>query len=179
MNTDPNREDPLDRLLSELPRSVEPSRDLWSGIESRMDHRPPYLSWPTAIAAGVALVAVTALVTMLLVDARRVPAPSTNTIGSTGGQMTAGTLADAKLAATRDELRRAFDARLPLLAPATRAAVLHRLTTMHDAHRELERALAADPSSSLVRDLLYATAEQEYSLYQDVVHSTDSLAVRT
>ena len=179
MTMDSNTELQLDRALAALPRSVQPRHDLWVGIEAHLDRRQAALSWPMALAAGFALVAVTALVTLMVVDARRAPVQVAATASTLPGLSVTGTAADAKLIATRGELKRAFEERMPLLAPATRAAVMHSLSTIQAAHRELEQALAADPSSTLVRDLLYATAEQEYSLYQDVLRSTDTLAVRT
>ena len=173
MSFDNDRDERLDRALAALAREVAPPPDLWPAIERQLTPRAT-LQWPQLLAAGFVLVALTALVTTIVVDGRRAPTPVAAAAGTHRDE--AG---NAKLVATRGELRRSFDERLPLLAPETRRAVLHSLETIRQAHEELEHALAQDPSSALVRDLLEATWRQEYSLYEDVVRSTDPLAVRT
>lgn len=54
------------RLLKALPRAIEPERDLWAGIATRLDARAviatkrPHLLFPFAAAAGFVAIAMTA-----------------------------------------------------------------------------------------------------------------------
>ena len=178
MRTDTPDDASLDAALAALRRPVSPSRDLWPTILARLAARRTVPRWPLALAAGLAIVAVTALVTTRVIDARHAATPALADAGG-GGQRQAAMDANAKLAATRSELRRSFEERLLLLAPPTRAAVLHSLATIQQAHDELESALQHDPGSTLVRELLDTTRHEEYALYEDVVRSTDTLAQRT
>ena len=101
---DPNPERRLDQALAALPRTIEPDRDLWTAIESRLERRRTVLTWPVALAAGVALIAMTALMTLLVTDARHPPGRSTATADQPAALSGGGALAQAKLAATRSEL---------------------------------------------------------------------------
>ena len=62
MNT---KRDPLDEALASLPKSVQPTRDLWSGIRAEIESSPRaqvsrFLSPPwLQLAAGVLLVIAT------------------------------------------------------------------------------------------------------------------------
>ena len=70
MNTIPfgprNPEDPLLAKAAELPKEIEPARDLWPGIEARLGEAPRHeesrgYRWPMAVAAGFVVASVSAL----------------------------------------------------------------------------------------------------------------------
>jgi hypothetical protein len=70
-------EEDLDRLVAGLPRSIEPERDLWSGIAARIGAPPSSLETrrkKVAVASAVSLLAVAAAVTLLVTGRVKKPA---------------------------------------------------------------------------------------------------------
>lgn len=172
-----------DRLMAragELQQDVAPPRDLWPGIQARLDEgerrpAPWSFGWPAALAAGFLVAAVSALLTWGLL---REPAPVAGTLA--GGAEPAqfvpvaygpnSGIGAAQLAA-RDELLPEFRRRFGQLAPATQAVVLKNLAVMQQAADEIDAALAADPASGLLNEMLAGTYRQELGLYSRVVTS--------
>ena len=68
--------------------------------------------------------------------------------------------------------------RLKLLAPATRARVQADLEIIRRANEDLRSALAHDPASPLLLQLLHSTWQQEIDLYTSVAQSTEPLLMR-
>jgi hypothetical protein len=81
--------------------------------------------------------------------------------------------------AARDELMPEFRRRFELLAPATQEAVLKNLAVMQQAADEIDAALAKDPASGLLNELLVGTYQQELELYSKVVTASDGSTRRT
>jgi hypothetical protein len=174
---EPPDEQALDALLRQMPRNIAPPRDLWPAIDARLVParlRPPAY----ALAAAAAVVLLSSLVTTIVIVSRHPPAAVAGVLDPGPAQTHSAGAADARLVATRAQLRQAFDERLPLLAPQTRAAVLKSLRTIEQAHQDLRRALDADPASPMLRDLLESTWQQEYALYDNVVRGTEPLIAR-
>ncbi len=173
----------------ELPKEVEPSRDLWPGIaarlgEARQETRPRSVGWPMALAAGVMVAAVSALLTWGLV---REPAPAPVELARTTVVTPAivavnygpnSGLSAAELAA-RDDLLKQFRERLDDLSPQTRAAVVRNLEVIQQAANEIDAALAQDPGNGLLSQLLIGAFRQELQLYSKVVTAGGDAMRRT
>lgn len=205
------KSDELDRLLQGVRREVPPSADLWASIATQLEPRAarPRRPWTHALAAGVAVAAVTAVVAWQLTSrpatpvaatvpgAPVLPAPgaASGTPGATEPDRDGGTpraadesralLAaafeapqDERYRATRAALEKTFRERLDLLAPETRQRIEQNLEIIRKANDEIRQALAADPNSPLLRQLLESTWQQEIDLYTTVSRNTEP-ALRT
>ncbi len=86
---------------------------------------------------------------------------------------------NAAYVAASADLERTFNERLQLLAPATRIRVQADLDTIRRANDDLRKALAHDPASPLLLQLLHSTWQQEIDLYTSVAQSTEPLLRRT
>lgn len=181
-------DDPWMAKARALPRDIAPARDLWPGIAARLGKEERRTAahafgWPMALAAGVVVAAVSALLTWGLL---REPD------ATAGGDMPAITESallpvnygpnsalGAQQLAARDALLVEFRVRFAQLAPATREAVLRNLAIIQQAADEIDAALAADPASGLLNDLLVGTYQQELDLYSKVVTTRDGITRRT
>lgn len=171
----PRDQDPLLAQLARLPRNIAPPRDLWPAVAARLSgpsgRAPRPWRWPAALAAGLLIAAISALMTWSLL---RKPA------GETMAQATAlpvrygphSPLGAAQLVA-RDELLGAFRARLGELPPATREIVVRNLAVIQRAADEIDAALADDPASALLNGLLLSAYQQELEIYAKVVAAGD------
>ncbi len=182
--------DPLLAKAAELPRDVAPPRDLWPGIAARLSEQPRRsalraFGWPAALAAGFLIASVSALLTWGLM---REPGPAAP------GPLADTTVAEpailpvdygshsglkAKELAARDELLVQFRERIAQLSPQTRAAVVKNLAVIQKAADEIDAALAQDPASSLLNELLIGAFKQELQLYSMVVTAGDGTTRRT
>lgn len=173
-----NREqDPLLARAAELPKDVAPPRDLWPAIAARLAATPQRAGfrawgWPGALAAGFVVASVSALLTWGLM---REPDPALASNPAAGGASTVAaimpvrygpnsTLGASELA-TRDELLVQFRQRLDGLSPQTRDAVVKNLAIIQRAADEIDAALAQDPASGLLNELLIGAYKQELQLY--------------
>lgn len=199
----------LDRLLEGVRREVPPSADLWTSIAAQLEPRTaaarPRRTWTYALAAGLAVVALTAVVTwqfasrpatqVATTEGGPASAPMAGAPGANDAAAPAGTsraagesralLAaafdapqDERYRATRAALEQTFRERLELLAPETRQRVEQNLEIIRKANDEIRQALAADPNSALLQQLLESTWQQEIDLYTTVNRNTEP-AVRT
>lgn len=186
------RNPPDDGLLAqaaELPKDIEPARDLWPGIAARLGEAPRAeahsgFRWPMALAAGFAIAAVSALLTWGVIRER---APASGPViaqsaapadivpvhyGPNSG------LTAAELAA-RDALAARFRETITRLRPETRAVIAKNLAIMQSAADEIDAALARDPASGMLKGMLVGTYKRELQLYSTVVTSGDGLTRRT
>jgi hypothetical protein len=180
-------DDGLDRLLQRVPRDVSPPAGLWDSIAAQLEPRAaaprPRRTWLYALAAGVATVALTAVVTWQLASRPAPPLASTATpraAAESGALLAAAFEApqDERYRSTRAALEQTFRERLELLAPETRQRIEQNLKIIRDANEEIRQALAADPNSPLLQQLLESTWRQEIDLYTTVSRNTEP-AVRT
>jgi hypothetical protein len=194
MNTIPfgprDREDPLLAKAAQLPKSIEPSRDLWAGIEARLAEAPRgaksgVLRWPMALAAALLVAAVSALLTFSLVrkPGSEAPAavaataePPAEIVPVSYGPNSG--LSPQELA-VRDELVIRFRETFVTLRPETRDAIVKNLAVMQAAADEIDAALAKDPASRMLKGMLVGTYKQELQLYSTVVTASDGLTRRT
>lgn len=168
-----NREqDPLLARAAELPKDIAPPRDLWPAIAARLKATPQRaglraLGWPGALAAGFVVASVSALLTWGLM---REPDSAVATGLPTAAdimpvQYGPNSGLGASEVATRDELLVQFRERLDELSPQTREAVVKNLAVIQRAADEIDAALAQDPASGLLNELLLGAYKQELQLY--------------
>jgi hypothetical protein len=183
-------EDPLLAKAAELPKDVEPSRDLWPGIAARLGEVPREAAarsfrWPMALAAGFLVASVSALLTWSLM---RTPEPAvvakTPTVQSPAADIVpvsygpnSGLTAQELMA--RDELVVRFREKFTTLRPETRDAIVKNLAIMQAAADEIDAALAKDPASGMLKGMLVGTYKQELQLYSTVVTSSGGHTRRT
>ncbi len=179
--------------LRELPQSIEPTHDLWPGIEAQLGEipaeaaagsRPPAprrgapLRW-LAAAAMLASVAVgvwigrsllpgTAGVGTVPVTAQHLPMP-----GLVPTPLDAAYVSDPRYAQQRAALVRDLQARLAALPPPERAKVGASLAAIEKAKEDLEQALGRDPGNALLQELLVNTYQDEMRVLTDVHEATD------
>jgi len=157
-----------------LPRSVEPSRDLWAGIEKELhtgpvQHRTSAARW--AAAAGVAGLSLGILVMWSMQRgqaprmAQNAPAPSMAQQAVQSARAMPGqpgySFVPASTDAVRQRLQAQVTARLATLPPATRAKVETNLLLIKNAVSEIQSALAKDPGNALLQELLVSTYQNE------------------
>ncbi len=183
-------EDPLLAKAAELPKDVEPSRDLWPGIAARLGEAPREATgkdfrWPMALAAGFLVASVSALLTWSLM---RTPEPAmvakTPTVQAPVADIVpvsygpnSGLTAQELMA--RDELVVRFREKFTTLRPETRDAIVKNLAIMQTAADQIDAALAKDPASGMLKGMLVGTYKQELQLYSTVVTSGDGHTRRT
>lgn len=173
----------LEQLLdaaAELPAEIAPPRDLWAGIDARLDEEPGRTpsgnglpAW-ALVAAALALVLVTAAVTSILtrnydeamaLKLRRAgdSAPAAQR-GDTGGD-------EARFLAASQELLAGLEARD--LSPETMAIVRRNLEVIDAAIAELQAALEDDPGNGELTRMLLATYQRKIELLEQAARSAE------
>ena len=151
----------LDRL-EQLPLEIAPGRDLWSGIEQRIE-QPQRVYLRYALAAGVLLSALAVFIGMA--------------IGPGGIQMNQPQLADVVpgdpeqtllLQRVRADLEPMLDQQLASLDPETRQLVLDNLAIIQQAQRNIEEAMRQRPQSHLLGRQYQKLWLQEMDVYRQV-----------
>lgn len=149
------------------------------------------LRWPYALAAGVGVVALAALLAVGI--GQRGPDGSPVQAANDGRDATpaaAGerprTLLAAAFEAPQDEryrrtraaMEESFREGLAVLAPETRTRIEQNLELIRRANADIRAALAADPNSTLLHQLLESTWQQEIDLYTTVSRNVDPALAR-
>ena len=180
--------------LRELPQSIEPANDLWSGIESalagpaagrsgveesRRWRRAAAPRW-LAAAAMLACVAVGVWIGRSLL-----PGGATGTApaivenrptvpGLAPTAFDAHYVNDPRYERQRAALVRALQERLAALPPPARAKVSASLAAIETAKKDLEQALGHDPGNALLQELLINTYQDEMRVLTDVHEASDA-----
>jgi len=184
----PSRFESLDAALASLPRAVRPGRELWPAIARsigdavRQSPRAAWPQWPMALAASVVLASLVGALCWSVARERTTAellAQRTVAAGAAGVPVKFQLPQDANYVAARAALERTFNERLELLAPATRARVRADLATIRKANADISTALAQDPASPLLWQLLRNTWQQEINLYTSVDQTTQSMLTRS
>ncbi len=183
----PPRYDSLEQALAAVPRELQPSRDLWPGIAGSIGHdaqrvrRAPWSQWPMALAASLAVLGLVGALCWSVVHDRpggeRV-ASATPPGSGRGIAVSFQRPQDADYIAARTALERTFNERLTLLKPATRERIRADLETIRKANADISAALAQDPASPLLWQLLRSTWQQEIDLYTTVAQTTQTMLTR-
>jgi len=167
----------LRRLAARLPRSLEPPRDLWPEIASRIADekvvRGRFGRRALMAAAAVVLLAgsiVTAYLVgrgqaLTVIDGRRTAAsgPSRAVAASFEG------LGVDDYAAMRGELLRAFEARRHNLSPETLEVLTTNLKVIDDAMARIAEALDEDPGNEFLMKQLAAIYRRQIDLLETAV----------
>jgi hypothetical protein len=137
-----------------------------------------------AFAAGVVAAAVSALLTWGLMrepapqapQLARDPAPPAEIVPVNYGTNSA---IGAEQLAARDALLVQFRQSLERLSPKTRETVIANLAVIQRAADEIDAALAQDPASGLLNQLLVGAYQQELQLYSKVVTTGGDITRRS
>lgn len=203
MNTNGNPgnsgDEALLRAVGRLPRDIEPPRDLWAGIEAAIHApvpaakpaafaRPRLVSWPYALAAAVGCVALGALLTFALLRFQQDPpvtlaaAPEgalpeevTFTEASFGGYESLG----PEYEQARAQLAIGLAERLQRLPPEAQLKVERNLAEIRRSLREINVALALDPNSILLQQLLLSAYQSELALLANVNQIAGDIPARS
>ena len=181
--SDTNRPDEpgLERGLADLPRQIEPGRDLWPAIEAALTARPDRTEqtvrdagqqprsrrWAWQLAAAVALVALSSLLTAGLLTRYplRAMAPQSAAVMddalSTNVAFGPSHVLDAEYAAAREELAVLLERRIGAMPPAALSKLEANLAELRRATREINQALELQPGDPLLEELLMNTYQAE------------------
>jgi len=181
--------------LRDLPRSIEPGRDLWAGIEAkiaaerartvaevparRASHER--LRW-IAAAAMIAALAIGVWIGRSVLPtgnsgappvARQNP-PVTHTTADPAAAIQAAYFADPKFRDQRAALEKSLEAKLATLPPDSRHKVLDSLAAIDKPKQVLEEALGKDPTNALLQELLLNTYQDEMRVLTTVHEASDA-----
>ena len=177
MNT--RRFESVDAALASLPRELEPTRELWPGIAAGMRRSAPDTTarWPMALAASLALVSLVGALSWSILRERG--GRTLSALPAFNAQVLFEPPQSKDYVAARAELQTLFEARLQLLAPATQVEVRADLETLRKANADIRAALARDPASPLLLQLMRNTWQQEINLYTSVSRTTQPMLTRS
>jgi hypothetical protein len=181
--------------LRELPQSIEPAHDLWSGIESalarpaaerlgaeetgRRERRAARPRW-LAAAAMVACAAMGVWIGRSLLPgaATGTAPPVADTRPAVPGiaptAFDARYVSDPRYERQRADLVRVLQERLAALPPPARAKVSASLAAIETAKKDLEQALGHDPGNALLQELLINTYQDEMRVLTDVHEASEA-----
>lgn len=189
--------DPVLRQVATLPMDVMPEKDLWSGIRAEIERPVAHpatagrsaparlVRWPMALAAGFAVAAVSAILTWSVMRAPAAPPAEIASVTPSAPveiQPVAygpNSRLSPQYLDTRAELLKQFEQRVAEMPPEVRAKVLKNLEVIRKAAAEIDSALAQDPSSQLLNQLLLSTYQDEIKLYSTVANTGRRPSLRT
>ncbi len=182
MDTEHDRPDPRLAGLIDGLIDREPERDLWPNVSARLTPRHRgrlVMRWPTALAAGLALIAGSAALTILLQGRTLRVTPVQDSAGAAG---TAAVILPAGFAQATGTLQQAIDeleqtlaATTESLDPTTRDRVREAIVTLDAAIADArQRALGAPTDLGAAR---YLTRAMQRKL--DVLQSVATLTHRS
>ena len=173
----------IDAALASLPRELQPARDLWPDIESRLEPRGRRGAWAWQAAAAIVLVAVSSLVTATLVRRADAPVARTSTQASQAAVMPTTFGPSYSLNAEYDMARRQLatdlEQRLAGMPPSARQKLEANLAEMHRAAAEINVALARQPGHPLLEELLLNTYQDELGVLASVNQLTGTAPAAT
>jgi anti-sigma factor RsiW len=157
-----------------LPAERMPSRDLWAGIEARLDDARPAWRRPWALAAWGAGLAAAAGVVLALSAALHGPGgprPATDPSLAPAALRSDDPVADAEreYARAASDLMSALERQRDRLPPETFASVQKDLRSIDAALQEVRRALATDPANTGLNHLLASTHQRKVEVLQQVL----------
>lgn len=185
MNTQPD-----DKLLADaarLAKDIAPERDLWPGIEARIEAGQatperrrswtPYFAQAAAVlllVAGSSFITYTVMDTDPVVIERPVAGGLVLEEASFGGQLELSN--GYKLA--RSNLQSQMEQELQKLSPESRAEVEQNLVVIRDAIAQINAALEQEPGNALLQDLLLKTYREELAVMRKVGGLTQDVMLR-
>jgi hypothetical protein len=192
-------EDALIRAARQLPREIQPARDLWPEISAGIDEssarprrQPAAVPWYYAMAAAIAFMGLGGLLTLAVVDRQAGDGSGSATstrpvaVADTSGTsdvMPASFGNYAQLGpeyeSARAQLAIGLAERIDRLPPAERAKIERNLTEIQRSLREINVALQLDPNNGLLQELLLSTYQQELAMLANVNQMAGALPART
>jgi hypothetical protein len=158
--------------LAELPRGIEPPRDLWPAIAAGIagEQRPPAVQprWQWALAAGLAALTIGVLL-------GRVSVTPQAEVTASSADISRGALFDAKFVAQRNQLRTSVLQKVEALPPAEREKLLRSITALRRAVEDIQSALGKDPGNALLQELLVNACQDEMTNLSDIRNSETKL----
>jgi hypothetical protein len=168
----------LRELAASLPRSVEPPRDLWPGIESRISEAKVVrgrFGRRALLAAAASVVIVTSVVTAYFVGRSQAVMVTTEPSTAIASGPSAVLLASFEglgvdnYLATRTELLDALEARKHELSADTMAVVMENLQLIDQAMDRIAEALGEDPENEFLMRQLAGAYRRQIGLLQRAV----------
>jgi hypothetical protein len=104
--------------------------------------------------------------------------PAAGADSPAGSAANLGEPSDPRYLAARAELERTFNQRLAQLDPATRAKIEADLASIRKARDDIRKALASQPDSPVLEQLLASALHDEFDLYDAVVRTTQPTSAR-
>jgi hypothetical protein len=170
----------LDIELHALPQGVEPGRDLWPQIESRLE-RPGRqrdsirgrTAWPWQVAAAILLVAASSLITATWLKrggdtpvARAPVAPAAPAAGAYAVPAAFGPthVLSPEYDTARRQLSVMLQQRIGRMPASARQKLEDNLAELRHAAAEINSALAEQPGDPLLEELLLNTYQEELSV---------------
>ena len=164
----------LDQYLGGLPKSIEPARDLWPGIEARMEPAPGRRArrWAWQAAAAVLLVASSSIVTLQLVKPRA-PAVAELPASPSGPAVVPaafgpGHALDPEYLVAKEQLAEMLAQRIDAMPASARSKLEANLAELQRATAEINAALALQPGDPLLEELLLNTYQAELGVMANV-----------
>ncbi|MCB1844213.1 MAG: hypothetical protein KDI09_14730 [Halioglobus sp.] len=168
-------------LARGITAEVQPQRDLWPGIANAIaasDRQPEKTvsRWPKMFAQAAAVLILvggsSALTWLVINDADMAADPVDNSAGLTfepvSGSFGSRYSLGPDFQDARDSLIAKFDERLGQLPSDTRAEVEKNIDVIRSAITEINKALAAEPDSVLLQELLLSTYSDELAVMRKV-----------
>ena len=181
----------LEQALATVPRSLQPPRDLWPEIAQELglgtnpaSSRTPRGArpqWPMALVASLVVLSLVGALCWSVVRERATAEllAQRAAAGQAGHRLVSfQPPQDTDYVAARAALERTFYERLELLAPTTRDRVRADLDTIRKANADIRAALAQDPASPLLWQLLRSTWQHEIDLYTTIAQTTQPMLTR-
>jgi hypothetical protein len=170
----------LDLALASLPRDVPPGRDLWSGIEAQLEpavsgaepaaRRNP---WAWQLAAAVALVVASSLITASLVrrndapqlvQAPVVPAHASADVQAVPAAFGPSHHLSPEYETAHRQLTAMLQERIGRMPSSARSKLEDNLAQLRRAADAINEALAEEPGDPLLEELLLSTYQEELAV---------------
>ena len=152
----------LSEKLNALPRELAPEHDLWPEIARRIDR--PKRSWlPVAVAASLAISAVSALFTWQILELRRQEAAAHAVALEYLQQI------ESPYLPARTSYEQQWNAVRGQVDPETAAIIERNLAIIRQANEELAAALKKQPDNRGMQQLLRRSLAKEVDVYQRAV----------
>lgn len=172
-----------EELAKQLPRDVQPPKDLWPGIEARLDavseepEHGPERRWWLQAAAAVAMVVASSIIAVVVMNDPGEPVSVVDTAPAVGEvpksldvppwpESVDGNLGAPEIYA------------IETLPAEVREDVITSLADVRSARKAIEEALEQDPNNAWLSSLWMHAYEQEMELLEDAAWATNSLEER-
>jgi len=159
----------LDEQLARLSPDIVPPRNLWPGIAREIVRRPR-ASPAMAFAAAAAAICIAGALAWVVLHSRSAPVTPPTEAAAMAASFDEPH--EAGYLAARAALEQTFQERVALLDPATRTQIESNLAAIRAAREDIRKALARDPESPVLEQLLESAWHDEFDLYDDVVRTT-------